>query len=368
MIFEIKKNKKLIFAKKYTMRDFSSELILWYKAHKRSLPWRKTKDPYHIWISEIILQQTRVIQGISYYDKFTNTFPTVGDLALATEDQVLKLWEGLGYYSRARNMHAAAKKIYFELDGVFPSTYNDLIELKGVGPYTAAAISSICYNEHKTVVDGNVFRVLSRLFGIDTAINSTIGKKQFEKLAHSLNTGSEHGLFNQALMEFGALHCTPKLAKCETCIFQDTCEALRSDKVDVLPVKEKKLKVRNRYLSFLCIIDANDNTLIQRREGKGIWEGLYQFPLYESDEEVSIENFLNSDFVKELVLVAKKEIVYTNQVKHKLTHQTLYINKVILKIDQLLKTNIFDIESISNLKEYAFPKPLTDIVARFSKE
>ena len=252
---------------------FSSNLILWYKQHKRDLPWRNTRDPYRIWISEIILQQTRVNQGLSYYCKLVEKYPDVHALANADEDELLRVWQGLGYYSRARNMHHTAKVVAYKMDGIFPDSYHELIKLKGIGSYTGAAISSICFNEHQTVVDGNVFRVLSRLFGVDTPINTAQGKKQFEKLAHELNDGGESGLFNQALMEFGALHCTPKQANCASCIFAAQCYASRHGKVDVLPVKEKKQKVKERFLNFFFVHDAYGNTLIQKRVMKDIWQG-----------------------------------------------------------------------------------------------
>lgn len=350
------------------MINLSSELILWYKDHQRELPWRLTKDPYAVWISEIILQQTRVAQGLSYYNKFKITFPEVKDLALATEDQVLKLWEGLGYYSRARNMHTTAKKVWFELNGIFPDNYTDLLKLKGIGPYTAAAISSICFNEHRTVVDGNVYRVLARLFGIDTPINSNKGKKEFEALAQSLNPGNESGLFNQALMEFGALHCTPKLPKCDSCVFNGACVALSKDKVSLLPVKEKKLKIKSRYLSFVVIGDKNNKTLIQKRAGLGIWEGLFQFPLIETPSETSVEEILQNTEIITLLNSQNVHIKTTSSIIHKLTHQTLHINIYNIEIPSLSEAESYLLIEKDDLRNYAFPKPLSDIIKQYNNQ
>ncbi len=232
---------------------FSNTLIYWYLQNNRDLPWRKSKNPYFIWLSEIMLQQTRVAQGLAYYLKFTTTFPTVFDLAKADESTVLKMWQGLGYYSRARNLHFSAKQISNELNGIFPSTYEEIIKLKGIGDYTASAISSICFNEPTAVVDGNVYRVLSRYFGLNTPTNSTSGIKEFKTLAQTLIDISQPGTYNQALMDFGALHCKPQNPLCETCPFSDSCVAFEKKLTKELPVKEKKIKVRKRYFNFLVI-------------------------------------------------------------------------------------------------------------------
>ncbi|MGY8943774.1 MAG: A/G-specific adenine glycosylase, partial [Flavobacteriales bacterium] len=258
---------------------FSNTLIYWYLQNNRELPWRKSKNPYFIWLSEIMLQQTRVAQGLAYYLKFTTSFPTVFDLAKADESTVLKMWQGLGYYSRARNLHFSAKQISKELNGVFPSTYEEIIKLKGIGDYTASAISSICFNEPTAVVDGNVYRVLSRYFGINTPTNSTLGIKEFKTLAQTLIDTSQPGTYNQALMDFGALHCKPQNPLCETCPFSDSCVAFEKKLTKELPVKEKKIKVRKRYFNFLVIKTDAHKTILTERKGKGIWQGLYQFPL-----------------------------------------------------------------------------------------
>ncbi len=341
---------------------FSIDLILWYKENKRSLPWRETKDVYKVWVSEIILQQTRVNQGLNYYLRFIELFPTVHHLANASEDAILKCWQGLGYYSRARNMHAAAKYVVQELNGVFPDNYNDLLKLKGIGTYTAAAISSICFNEHQTVVDGNVFRVLTRIYNIDTPINTNAGKKQIEELAHQLNDVKEHGDFNQALMEFGALQCTPKNPDCMQCIFNDRCLAYQKRKVDSLPVKEKKLKIKKRYLNFIFIVDKNKNTIIQKRLDNDIWNGLYQFPLIETEKEE--DNILGSDAFKKMINGVDITVRSNHQLKHVLTHQRLFINIIQLEVKDVnhLNGNDYQITSLEELSNYAFPKPLTSFI------
>jgi len=263
--------------------DFTNSLTQWYLQNKRDLPWRKTVDPYKIWLSEIMLQQTRVAQGTPYFMSFVSAFPTVFDLAAANEEQVLKLWQGLGYYSRARNLHKTAQYVANELSGIFPDNYNDLLKLKGVGEYTAAAIASFSYNEAVPVVDGNVFRVLSRYYNIDTDIAAASAKKEFVALAFELMPKDSPALFNQAIMEFGALQCVPKSPNCGICVFNTSCAALQKKKVDQLPVKSKKLKVRNRFFNYLVVSDDNENTIIQKRTAKGIWHNLYEFPLIETD-------------------------------------------------------------------------------------
>ena len=275
--------------------SFSNLLIKWYLQKKRDLPWRNTINPYLIWLSEIMLQQTRVAQGMPYFLSFTTAFPTVFDLAKANEEQVLKLWQGLGYYSRARNLHKTAQFVANELDGIFPDNYKDLLQLKGVGEYTAAAIASFSYNEVIPVVDGNVFRVLSRIFDIETDIAQASAKKEFAALAFELMPKDSPAIFNQAIMEFGALQCVPKSPNCSICVFNESCAALQKKKVDQLPIKSKKLKVRNRYFNYIVASDENENTIIQKRTSKGIWHNLYEFPLLETEKE---ENF---DFVSEQI-------------------------------------------------------------------
>jgi len=273
----------MIYTCKKQKMNFSKRLLNWYETEHRDLPWRHTRDPYIIWLSEIILQQTQVKQGLPYFQKFLSRFPNVHQLAEANEDEVLKLWQGLGYYSRARNLHFTAQYISKTLHGHFPKTYKDLKTLKGVGDYTAAAIASFAYDEPVAVVDGNVQRVLSRLFGIHTPINSTEGVKEFKTKAQEMLDESNPALHNQAIMEFGALHCKPKSPKCMFCVFQEDCVAFQQGLQDELPVKLKKTKVKIRYFRYLVLIDSEEHTLVQKRSGAGIWKGLYEFPLLESD-------------------------------------------------------------------------------------
>lgn len=306
---------------------FSNSLIKWYLQNKRDLPWRNTTNPYLIWLSEIMLQQTRVAQGLPYFQSFTNAFPTVFDLANAEEEQVLKLWQGLGYYSRARNLHFTAKYIAYELDGIFPDNYKNLLKLKGVGEYTAAAIASFSYNEPVAVVDGNVFRVLSRYFNIESDISEVKTKKEFQILAQKVMPIANPALFNQAIMEFGALQCVPKNPDCGLCALNSSCAALKHKKVSQLPVKTKKTKVTNRYLNYLIVIDKDANYIVQKREGKGIWENLYEFPLIETDELISEDDFISHLAQKQFWNQKPDEIVVLNQnvIQHKLSHQNLFI-------------------------------------------
>jgi len=344
---------------------FSNTLIYWYLQNNRELPWRKTKNPYFIWLSEIMLQQTRVAQGMAYYLKFVENFPTVFDLAKADESTVLKMWQGLGYYSRARNLHHSAKQIANEFNGEFPSTYTEIIKLKGIGDYTASAIASICFNEPTAVVDGNVYRVLSRYFGIKTAINSSAGIKEFKALAQTLIDETQPGAHNQAIMDFGALHCKPQNPLCETCPFANSCVALEKKLTKELPVKEKKIKVRNRYFNFLVVKTDADKTILSERKGKGIWQGLYQFPLIESDtnidknELVSSEEFINL-FPNEttISLFNKKEIV------HKLSHQHLYTQFWIVETATLSEAKI----KWNSIKKYPVPVLIANFLEIFETE
>ena len=334
--------------------SFSNLLIKWYLQKKRDLPWRNTINPYLIWLSEIMLQQTRVAQGMPYFLSFTTAFPTVFDLAKANEEQVLKLWQGLGYYSRARNLHQTAQYIATELNGIFPDTYIDLLKLKGVGEYTAAAIASFAYNEVVPVVDGNVFRVLSRYFDIETDIAQASAKKEFAALAFELMPKDSPAIFNQAIMEFGALQCVPKNPNCSTCVFNESCAALQKKKVDQLPIKSKKLKVRNRYFNYIVASDENENTIIQKRTSKGIWHNLYEFPLLETEKE---ENFdfvseqIQNEYFKENTI---SSILETNDksIVHKLSHQHLHIKFWKVSLNGTIK------EGINHEKLKTFPFPI----------
>ncbi|UOK42903.1 MULTISPECIES: A/G-specific adenine glycosylase [Flavobacterium] len=332
--------------------EFTNNLVQWYLRKKRDLPWRKTPDPYPVWLSEIMLQQTRVAQGLPYFLRFTEAFPTVFDVASADEEQVLKLWQGLGYYSRARNLHATAKHVAFDLNGKFPDKYKDLLKLKGVGEYTAAAIASIAYGEAVPVVDGNVYRVLSRYFDVETDIASASAKKEFFELAASLMPKDKASEFNQAMMEFGALQCVPKNPDCQSCVFNGSCLALKYGKVGELPVKMKKTRVINRYFNYLIIKDGQGNTLIRKRTGKGIWQNLYEFPMLETAQEddfdsiyQSIEKF-SSDFKPTHI-----KPLHHSLIVHKLSHQHLNIRFWEVETDQKLSYAM----SVGEIKKYPFP-------------
>lgn len=344
--------------------DFKKKLTYWYSINKRDLPWRNTKNPYHIWLSEIILQQTQVKQGLPYYDAFIKQYPTVFDLANASEEEVLKLWQGLGYYSRARNLHTTAKYVAFELNGKFPDNYKDLLKLKGVGDYTASAIASIAFNEVAAVVDGNVYRVLSRYFGIKTPINSTSGIKEFKKLASSIIDREQPALFNQAIMEFGATQCKPKKPDCIVCPLNESCVALQKNLIDVLPVKLKKTKVKTKFFNFLVCIDNNNKTILEKRTSKGIWQNLYQFPLIESDKSLSSDEFhlLN---LKDTLLsnLEFDHSLYNIEDKiHKLSHQHLHTKFWIIETDELPKNTT----SIKDIKTFPVPVLISDFIEAFN--
>lgn len=333
--------------------NFSKTLIKWYLQNKRDLPWRNTTDPYHIWLSEIMLQQTRVAQGLPYFLSFTSSFPTVFDLAKADEEQVLKLWQGLGYYSRARNLHTTAKHIASELNGIFPDNYNDLLKLKGVGEYTAAAIASFSHNEVVPVVDGNVFRVLSRYFDIETDIASSGAKKEFTALAKELIPKDNPAIFNQAIMEFGALQCVPKKPNCEICVLNSGCLALKYNKVSELPVKLKKTKVRNRYFNYIIFSDENQDLIIRKRIEKGIWHNLYEFPLIETESDLDVLSVFELIYEK---YGQKNEILFVkplneSRIIHKLSHQHLHI--AFFKVD--VKGFVDGAISYESMISYPFP-------------
>lgn len=301
---------------------FSAQLLNWYKANKRNLPWRETKDPYLIWISEIILQQTRVDQGLPYYEAFIKKFPDVATLSTADERDVLKSWQGLGYYSRARNLHFAAKTI-MEQGGEFPESYNEIIKLKGIGEYTAAAISSICFNESNAVVDGNVYRVLARFYGLNEAIDTGRGKKLFSSLANKVMDTSSPGDYNQAIMEFGALNCKPSNPDCSSCLLKPKCIAYKSDTVESYPVKIKKLKKRDRYFNYI-VIEGDNGNFYQKRVGKDIWQNMYEPLLIESNKLLGKNGILKSD--EWLKVFGNKEDISLTQsgtMEHKLSHQTI---------------------------------------------
>lgn len=346
---------------------FADRLMNWYLAHKRALPWRETKAPYLIWLSEIMLQQTQVKQALPYFLKFVEHFPTVHDLAKAEEEEVLKLWQGLGYYSRARNLHYTAKDISDNYDGQFPLTYKALLKLKGVGEYTAAAIASFAYDEPKAVVDGNVYRVLARIYGIDTPINSTEGVKIFKQKANRLLNQQDPATYNQAIMEFGATHCKPKQPLCYKCFFQNECVAFQQAKVEVLPIKLKKTKVKTRYFNYLMLEDAKGDVLVQKRTEKGIWQNMYEFILSDTEHQLDlfpIEHFEHLPQLKPIDI----HLVNTKPITHVLTHRRLKVNFWHAKIDQTfdesLETDYKPIKR-SRLKDYPVPVLIQNFIEAY---
>ena len=344
---------------------FAQNVLIWYSQNKRTLPWRRTRDPYKIWLSEIMLQQTRVLQGTPYYLKFISHFPTVHGLANASEAKVLKLWQGLGYYSRARNLHITAKKVVTDYGGNFPKTYNELLKLKGIGDYTASAIASICFDEPEPVVDGNVYRVLSRYYGVDTPINSTEGIKYFKALAREVMDADNIRDYNQGIMEFGAMQCVPKSPDCAQCPLKESCVALQRYSIEKLPVKINKTKVKNRYFNFVVPIFDKENTsktLLRQRKGKGIWKNLYEFPLLESKEEIDLLE-VNRRLAEVLTLNDIPKVYLYNEkvIVHKLSHQHLYTKFWIVETRSELEGAI----SLSELEDYAVPVLLADFIKTF---
>ena len=318
------------------MNYLQETLLNWFAENRRNLPWRDHPTPYQVWISEVILQQTRVSQGYDYYLRFVKKWPTVTDLAAATEEEVLKMWQGLGYYSRARNLHQCARQVVKQYGGEFPADYDKLLNLKGVGAYTSAAIASIAFNLPHAVVDGNVYRVLSRLFDIDTPININEGQTLFAKIANEQLNREQPGLHNQALMEFGALHCTPQNPNCLLCPLQAQCIAFERQTVMQRPVKLQKLKVKTRYLNYL-VIRVNDSIYLRKRSDKGIWRNLYDFPCIESDLPMTVEEVISSEAFQQLIdgnpfTVTKTSPIFT----HKLTHRTLLAQFIEIKVSQEL--------------------------------
>jgi len=339
--------------------NFSDILSQWYAINKRDLPWRSTLNPYYIWLSEIILQQTRVDQGLPYYLKFIDAFPAVADLANADEDLVLKLWQGLGYYSRARNLQFSAKLILSEFGGNFPDNHADILKLKGVGPYTAAAISSFSFGLPFAVLDGNVIRVLSRVFGIQTPFDTTKGKKQFQKLAQELLDKKNPAEYNQAIMEFGALQCVPKSPRCNDCPIANDCIAFNTNTVSLLPVKSKKLKVKSRFLHFL-VVNKNNEVLIGKRKS-GIWQGLYEFPFLEFDENLNEKSVLKSplwiNFFKNSVNQISS---ISEEYIHKLSHQKIHAKFWEIDVNSFCPSD-FKIVKCSELQKY----PVSSLIEKY---
>ncbi|MDQ7948037.1 MAG: A/G-specific adenine glycosylase [Pedobacter sp.] len=345
--------------------NFQNELIKWYHQHKRALPWRESTDAYVIWLSEIILQQTRVEQGLPYFYRFLESFPTVGDFAAATENQVLKLWQGLGYYSRGRNMLFTAREVMEKHGGQFPVAYAELVLLKGIGAYTAAAISSFSNNEEKAVLDGNVFRVLARYFGIDKPINSTEGKKIFSQLAQDLIIGQPAAVYNQAIMEFGALQCKPKSPLCASCPLITGCYAFQHQKIDVLPAKLKKTKVRQRWFNYFVAKDE-DQLLVKQRVAGDIWQQLYDFPLVETGAPPQIND---PEFIASIqkMFGSQAKIQSIAQKKHLLTHQIIYVHFFALE-NYMINFKLYPALKSVSLAEFhqlPHPKVIEEFTARY---
>ena len=351
------------------MQNFAEKLIDWYQQNKRNLPWRNTSNPYKIWLSEIILQQTRVQQGLPYYLKFVEKYPEIDALAKASENEVLRLWQGLGYYSRARNMHATAKMIVREFDSVFPNNYKTIVQLKGVGKYTAAAIASFAYDEKVAPVDGNVYRVLSRVFGLATDIASDKGQKEFTMLAENLLPKKFSATYNQAIMEFGALYCKPSNPDCKNCLFSENCDAKLTKRQSFLPYKSKKIKVKKRFFYYL-VFEFENTFLLKKRKNKDIWKGLFDFNLIENSKQLSNKDVLLT--IKQSFLIHKEfTIINISELyKHKLTHQHLFVTFYHIKLknkksfekyknDYTLSS--FDVQELDQL-----PKPI--LVNNYLKE
>ena len=342
------------------MNIFSEAIVEWYKEYKRDLPWRESSDPYRIWISEIILQQTRVAQGYDYFLRFIKRFPDVKALADADEDEVMKYWQGLGYYSRARNLHAAAKS----MNGVFPETYPEVLALKGVGEYTAAAICSFAYGMPYAVVDGNVYRVLSRYFGIDTPIDSTEGKKLFAALADEMLDKKQPALYNQGIMDFGAIQCTPQSPDCLFCPLADSCSALSTGRVTQLPVKQHKTKTTNRYFNYIYV-RAGAHTYINKRTANDIWKNLFELPLIETPVALSEEEFLALPEFRSLIASGENPVIrlVCRGVKHVLSHRVIYANlyEVALPEDTKSFANFQRIR-LEELDKYAISKLVQTLI------
>ncbi|MCB9032579.1 MAG: A/G-specific adenine glycosylase [Chitinophagales bacterium] len=330
------------------MQSFNKKLINWHLKHPRNLPWKATNNAYYIWLSEIILQQTRVEQGLPYYEKFVQHYPKVEDLANAPLDEVLKLWEGLGYYSRARNLHLAAQQIVADYNGKLPNSYDELLKIKGIGSYTAAAIASFAFNLPHAVVDGNVFRVLARVFGIATPIDTTQGKKEFEALANQLLDKKQAALFNQAIMDFGAIQCVPRNPNCSICIFNDSCFAYINNKINDLPFKSKKIKKKERYFHFVVAYNQHNIVIVQRTE-QDIWQSLFQFPMLETDTS-TIPSDLQAFGINEL-----NSFIYKQQLTHQKIIGIFYELKT-EKIDTIAKKwNAMKVNK-SKINNFAFPR------------
>ena len=339
------------------MEWFTKIIYNWYLVNRRDLPWRETKDPYKIWISEIILQQTRVAQGLNYYNRFIGKFPAVFDLANATEDTVLKLWQGLGYYTRARNLHFTAKYIVNNHNGVFPNDFKTILSLKGIGNYTAAAIASIAFDLPHAAVDGNIYRVLSRYYGISTHIDAEPARTEIQKIANGLIMEKNPGLHNQALMEFGALQCVPKSPDCNSCPVLTNCFAANNNLTGQLPVKSKKITQTTRYFYYF-FVESKNSILLEKRTDNDIWKNLHQFPLFESEKELSETEIFNL----KIPFIAGKKVNLkriSTTIKHILTHQTIYARFIHIETDfnNFNHSDLFRVNK-KDIYKFAVPKLL----------
>lgn len=333
--------------------EFGRTIIEWYLENKRELPWRNTRDPYRIWLSEVLLQQTRVAQGLPYYQRFVEQYPTIFDLARAPETEVLKLWQGLGYYSRARNLLSTARFVAEECDGVFPDTYRELMRLNGIGPYTAAAIASFCFDEAVPVFDGNVYRVLSRYFGIREPVNSSSGRRELEALGWEVMSEEAIALYNQGIMEFGALQCKPKSPACTQCPLQGGCRSLSEGVVAELPIKLKKAPVLKLHFNYLVFRDPKRYTLIERRPAAGIWPGLFQFPLWESEARKGPEEvgqYLRDHWAER---VGRFGLELALSLQHRLSHRD--IRSDFWWVDTELPLSVPEAVSWTSVVEYPVP-------------
>ena len=345
-------------------RFFTKELLRWNKYdNARVMPWKNEKDPYKIWLSEIILQQTRVEQGWDYYNRFITAFPDIEKLAGASEQKIFKMWEGLGYYTRCKNLIATARLITKEKKGKFPNSYQDILALKGVGPYTAAAIASFAFNLNHAVVDGNVFRVLSRFFGINNAINSTEGKKIFTILANELVDKNKPGIYNQAIMDFGAVICKPKNPLCNICLLKTKCKALLNNLTDKLPVKEGSITIKSRWVYYL-LVEYKGRIYVRKRGAKDIWENLYEFILLETDRLMTIKKIKETPLFKRIGKKNKIEVISISKLhRQKLTHQIIQGRFIHLKAKHALSLPEYRAVSLKELNKLPFPRFINGYIA-----
>lgn len=348
--------------------QFRNQLIKWYIANQRVLPWRQTNDPYAIWVSEIILQQTRVNQGLDYFHRFILRFPDIQSLANTSEELVLKTWEGLGYYSRARNMHATARFLVENYNGKFPEDPKELEKLKGIGKYTAAAIASIAFNKPAAVVDGNVLRFVSRFFGIDDSIDDTKTISKISRLANELICHESPGMFNQAMMEFGALQCVPVNPDCKACLFAANCIANKTDRVALIPAKAKKTKISARYFNYMVVPvgqNGSPSFLLKKRSDNDIWKHLYDFPMIETDKLLNVKQLGKHDKFKALFAGYKTEIeLFTGSYRHLLTHRTIHARFFKVSFPEKAAFNFPDgFICAGDVRQYPLPKLIINFLS-----